>query len=53
LRPSLLSNWSSIVDRVTRGFLVPYLNALSNPSQYYLDKVNLLSKYKIQFGWRP
>jgi hypothetical protein len=34
LWPSLLSNRSSIVDRVTRVFSVPYLNALSNPSLY-------------------
>jgi hypothetical protein len=35
LRRSLLSNRSSIVDRVTRFFfLVPYLNALRNPSLY-------------------
>jgi hypothetical protein len=34
LRPSLLSNRSSIVDRVTRGFLVPHLHALIIPSQY-------------------
>jgi hypothetical protein len=35
LRPSLPSNRSAIVDRVTRGFLVQYLNALSNSSQYH------------------
>jgi hypothetical protein len=42
LRLSLLSNRSCTVDRVTRVFLIPYLNVLSNPSRY--DSKSLLSE---------
>jgi hypothetical protein len=41
LRPSLLSNRSSIADHITWVFLAPYLNALSSPSQCSLVFIKL------------